>query len=119
MMTALNSATLAGVEKIHSVLLFLQHLTPQLEPTTGGRALPARVEWLGAFAKVRGFSSQAGVATATAHVTLSLGSDSLSRWIPSAGGPAAKSFTAGGYAVVKGNYSIRATDGGTALLSVV
>jgi hypothetical protein len=105
-----------------------------------------REEWLGDFTKARDFS-QTAPAVAEATATLSLDIDVLSRWVPTGqvrkkltynhmkcirvpdsgcctpsgqAGPSSKSFTEGSYKVMKGEYSLRLTDGAaTATLTIV
>eukprot|EP01047_Picozoa_sp_COSAG01_P071602 COSAG01_NODE_11159_length_1993_cov_3.012672_1_plen_511_part_00 len=101
--------TIPNMQAIRSVLLFV----------SGGKGaapkaqLPRRQEWLGDFEKVR-------ISGSTVVVTLSLDREAVQRWIPTAGGQSARSFTDGQYVVQKGSYSLRLTDGvATATLSVL
>ena len=68
---------LSNMSRLYSVLLFLNR-TATSPDTTG---LPQRVEWLGDFAKARDFL-QTSPAVGEATLTLSLGRDALSRWVP-------------------------------------
>ena len=103
--TVTSSGSIAAVP-IRSVLLFLSR--PQRQANAGRTAaeaagLPARIEWLGAFAKARG---------ATAAVKLVLSLDALARWVPT-GGATSTSFVDGAYTVEPGNYVLRVTDSST------
>lgn len=107
-----------------SVLLFLSKNTP--ETTTDGlgtrgvdtdaaSSLPARIEWLGDFTKLRSDSDPSASSSLNDAVTttLLLEADVLSRWVPTKGGVTATSFVDGQYTVQPGKYTLRLTDSDT------
>ena len=119
--TAAANRSIAGMQKIHSVLMFLSD--DQGQGQGQGQGLPRRKMWLADFVKVRSFS---GVTGTTASATLTLGQEAVSRWIPGhgreherkrrhgQGTSTPESFTAGAYVVQKGNFTLTLTDGTSA-----
>ena len=113
---SLSGGAAAPAEGARSVLLFIAANTEAMS-----LGLPVRKQWLGAFDKLQSIPVPAEpTAQTTADLTLKLGADALSRWVPASGDPASQQMTEGKYMLAKGKYTLRLSDGAaTATLELV